>query len=466
MPKLPFDGPSLWELTARPGLSRARHVADADGRVCLSDLIEASTIVAPMEALRGRCVLLSSRRQLPAVLAMLQLDGLAKRILLTPPDLAAEHLPAIAAEAGVDLVVTDGTGPAADGSLRIASITCGTVPTDAPYMRDLSHREASEWLLFTSGTTGRPKLVQHNLASLTGPLSDGPVVAADALWSTFYDVRRYGGLQILLRALLGGGSMLLSQADEPVGEFIARAGAAGVTHISGTPSHWRRALMSPASGAMRPRYVRLSGEVADQVILNNLAAAYPDAQVAHAFASTEAGVAFDVRDGLAGFPASLIGQTGGQADLRVVDGSLRIRSPRVASRYLGEAVLPVDAEGFVDTNDMLELRGDRYHFVGRREGVINVGGQKVHPEEVEAVISQHPLVQMARVRGRPNPIVGTLVVADVVMRPDGQHAFATLKQEILDACRRVLPAYKVPAMLHHVASLDIAGSGKLVRRLA
>ena len=49
-----------------------------------------------------------------------------------------------------------------------------------------------------------------------------------------------------------------------------------------------------------------------------------------------------------------------------------------------------DEDGFVDTGDMLELRGDRYYFAGRREGIINVGGQKVHPEEVEAVINRHP----------------------------------------------------------------------------
>src|SRR6185312_14089106 len=104
----------------------------------------------------------------------------------------------------------------------------------------------TEWLLFTSGTTGRPKIVLHTLASLTGPLDDGMAVASDAVWSTFYDVRRYGGLQILLRALLGGGSLVLSQAGQSVAEFLARAQGCGVTHISGTPSHWRRALMSPA----------------------------------------------------------------------------------------------------------------------------------------------------------------------------------------------------------------------------
>ena len=73
-----------------------------------------------------------------------------------------------------------------------------------------------------------PKIVVHTLASLTGPLDDG-LVPTDAVWSTFYDVRRYGGLQILLRSLVGGGSMVLSQADELVADFLIRVGQCGVT---------------------------------------------------------------------------------------------------------------------------------------------------------------------------------------------------------------------------------------------
>jgi acyl-CoA synthetase (AMP-forming)/AMP-acid ligase II len=145
----------------------------------------------------------------------------------------------------------------------------------------------------------------------------------------------------------------------------------------------------------------------------------------------------------------------------VVDGSLRIRSNRMASHYLGENGSLVDADGFVDTGDMVELRGDRYYFVGRREGIINVGGLKVHPEEVEAVINQHPGVQIARVRGRPSPITGAIVVADIVIRQPS--SFASIKHEIVEACRRALPAHKVPVILREVPSIDLMGSGKMAR---
>jgi acyl-CoA synthetase (AMP-forming)/AMP-acid ligase II len=302
---------------------------------------------------------------------------------------------------------------------------------------------------------------------LTGAITRGARPQQPVVWSTFYDIRRYGGLQIFLRALLGGGSLVLSSAQESTGDFLIRAGAHGVTHISGTPSHWRRALMSPSVHKIAPRYVRLSGEIADQSILDNLRACYPEARIAHAFASTEAGVAFDVGDGLAGFPASLIGRRGAEVEMKIDDGSLRIRSARTAALYLGsQDETLTDRDGFVDTGDIVELRGDRYYFVGRRGGIINVGGLKVHPEEVEAVINGHPSVRMSLVRSRKNPITGALVVADVILKTEADSANGRpgeLEHEILQLCRGALPRHKVPTAINFVPSLPVAETGKLVR---
>src|SRR5207237_9775498 len=98
----------------------------------------------------------------------------------------------------------------------------------------------------------------------TAALADGPP-APEVVWATFYDIRRYGGLQIYLRALHAG-SLVLSDPAEPLIGFLARAAAAGVTHISGTPSHWRRGPLSGAAATLAPRYVRPSGEVGDKEI--------------------------------------------------------------------------------------------------------------------------------------------------------------------------------------------------------
>jgi acyl-coenzyme A synthetase/AMP-(fatty) acid ligase len=465
---LSSDDRSLWESITAAGAPTGRLYA-RHAVVSLADLAHGSSLAGRLEELRDRSALLLMKDQLTAALAMIELDGVARRMVLCPPDLSGEHLPGVISGAAADACVRDAAAPGA------AALNLGTVVTAQPSLRrgDFLRRRsrATEWILLTSGTTGAPKLVLHTLASLTSALAGQPRPAAErVVWSTFYDIRRYGGLQIFLRAVHTG-SLVLSDPDEPVIDFLARAAAAGVTHISGTPSHWRRALMSGAAATIAPRYVRLSGEIADQGVLDNLRSAYPQATVAHAFASTEAGVAFEVRDGLAGFPAQLVGAPG-PVELRVAAETLQIRSAGTAQCYLGEGAEPLrEADSYVDTGDRVEARNGRYYFMGRRGGVINVGGLKVHPEEVEAVINAHPWVRMSLVRARRNAITGSVVTADVVLAEGGggtgaRPAAEALVRELTESCRRSLPAHKVPAMIRIVPALEVSASGKLVRPLA
>lgn len=458
---------SLWALVEAAGRLSNRFLWSVNAGVALSELVRGSSLGGRLPEFRGRSVLLATKDQLTAALALIELDRVARRIVLCPPDLPIKDMPSVIATASVDAVVSDGAAPFPGMSDFECFATCD--PTIVPV--DPQRREGcqTEWVLLTSGTTGLPKMVVHTLATLAGAIRLGGATENRVVWSTFYDIRRYGGLQILLRALLGRGSLVLSSAQETTKDFLMRARAHGVTHISGTPSHWRRAVMSPLARGLAPQYVRLSGEVADQGILDQLRAVYPEAGIAHAFASTEAGVAFEVGDGLCGFPANLIDRQGAEVEMKVEDGSLRIRSSRTAIRYLGlENKALVNMDGFVDTGDMLELRGDRYYFIGRRGGIINVGGQKVYPEEVEAVINSHPSVQMSLVRARKNPIMGAIVVADVVVKSPLDLSGTTarveaLKREILEECHRSLAPHKVPASIRFVSSLDVGVSGKLAR---
>ncbi len=461
------DLSSLWNATAAAGKLNERFLAGASARVALSDLLHGTCIGGRAQELRGKSVLIATSDQLSAALALLELDGIARRVVLCPADLAIEHMAFVIASMPVEAIVSDGKVMGVDHTAIGLRIACS--PTIVRASCDRTGNCRTEWVLLTSGTTGYPKMVVHNLESLCGAIETGNSSDGPHVWSTFYDIRRYGGLQIFLRAMLSGGSLVLSSAGESSAEFLIRAGAHGVSHISGTPSHWRRALMSPASSRIAPRYVRLSGEIADQSILDNLRSFYPQAQVKHAFASTEAGVAFDVCDGLEGFPASFIGQTNG-VEMKVEDGSLRIRSSRIAIGYIGhQGCLTDSSDGFVDTGDLVELRGGRYYFVGRRDGTINVGGQKVNPEEVEGVINRHPRVRMSVVRPRKNPLLGALVVADVVIKAAPESASEQalgIENEILEICRQALPRHKVPSAIQFVSELAVASSGKIVRQHA
>jgi acyl-CoA synthetase (AMP-forming)/AMP-acid ligase II len=439
---------------------------DRDTTCCFTELKRATILGCGLEDLAGRSVLLATGKQLTTALALIELDGLARRIVILPPDTKAEHFDTIAAGTGADAVVIDDASPPSVGCDLPVRVACA--PSILPTAQVSARRLRTEWVLLTSGTIGAPKMVVHDLTSLTAAIAIASPADGAAVWATFYDIRRYGGLQIFLRAILGGASLVLSSSGEPVADHLARLAQHGVTHLSGTPSHWRRALMSPAIRDVAPRYVRLSGEIADQAILDNLRAAFPHAAIGHAYASTEAGVAFDVNDGLAGFPSGFVGGVRDGVELKILEGSLRIRSPRVALRYIGkENHALVDDQGFVDTGDIVEQIGDRYYFVGRKGGIINIGGLKVHPEEVEAIINQHPQVRMSLVRARQNPITGSIIVADVVLHSETPCPNAPLTQardDILKMCRETLPAHKIPAMIRFVLALPVSATGKLVRR--
>lgn len=432
-----------------------RLIATA-GTLDLAALAAGTILAGGAAGLAGRSVLVATRAQRESGAALVELDGLVRRMVIAPPDLNPEHLAAIVEDAEIEAIVTDDAQRFAALDLPTVLIA-GAIAPAAPVSRGLE----TQWVLLTSGTLGRPKMVAHTLAALTGAISRPPHEGT-VVWSTFYDIRRYGGLQMFLRALLGRTDFVLTDAAEPLGDLLHRLGHAGVTAISGTPSHWRRVLMSNERGSFAPRYVRLSGEIADQMVLDGLRAAFPDALIEHAYASTEAGVGFTVADGLEGFPAAYLERDGAVA-MKVEEGTLRIRSARAASFYLGAAA-PVlsDVDGFVDTGDLVTRRGDRYVFAGRRGGIINVGGLKVNPEEVEAVINSHDGVRMSLVHARKSPLTGAIVAADVVLR-EGEADFGAMREQILELCRAELERHKVPAIVRFVPTLPLTPGGKLLR---
>jgi len=115
---------------------------------------------------------------------------------------------------------------------------------------------------------------------------------------------------------------------------------------------------------------------------------------------------------------------------------------------------------------MMELRDGRYYFVGRRGRIVNVGGLKVHPEEVEAIINRHPAVRVSLVHPRRNAITGSVVVADVVLREHVDADAEGLRREIVELCIGQLARHKVPASVRFVPSLAFSASGKLARHYA
>jgi acyl-CoA synthetase (AMP-forming)/AMP-acid ligase II len=408
----------------------------------------------------GRSVALCLADAGEAVQALCALDGAAARLLLVAPSVPNEVAQSLVDRAGCDTVITDRPDAFSGRSdvkllLSVAEVASLAPTGPAP--------EETEWVLATSGTTAEPKLVAHTLVSLSRTTRVSASAQGDVPhWGLLYEYARFAGLQVVLQALLSGGSLVAPDMTQPLERQLEQLADANVTHLSATPTMWRKIVMLPQSDRLSLKQISLGGEIADDRILKVLATRYPLARVTHIYASTEAGVGFSVKDGHAGFPASFLDRPPAGVELRVVDGRLYVKSRKASAAYLGSQSAFSDSEGWVDTGDNVRVDGDRVTFLGRDSGVINVGGNKVHPEEVERTLLMHPAVRFARVFSKKSPITGALVVAEIILGEQASDE-AALRGEIRSFAADHLDAYKVPAMIKVVADVEISAAGKLFR---
>lgn len=145
---------------------------------------------------------------------------------------------------------------------------------------------------------------------------------------------------------------------------------------------------------------------------------------------------------------------------------LWLRPPEAhRTRYLGDNQLDIDAAGYVRSGDQVEIRDGRVHFLGRDSGVVNVGGVKVYPERVEAVLTADPRVSLAQVTAKSSPITGNLLVATIVPA-DPAADRAALKRELMAHAQAHLEREAVPAMWRFADHLETNAAGKIVRSQA
>ncbi|MEW5681727.1 MAG: class I adenylate-forming enzyme family protein [Pseudomonadota bacterium] len=317
----------------------------------------------------------------------------------------------------------------------------------------------TQWFMATSGTTGTPTWISHSVDSLTRAvkINAGSKVLC---WALCYQPTRFAGLQVVLQSLLSGATLAdCSNGDAP--ERLAKMQQANVNAISATPSLWRQLLMAGDIQSLALKQITLGGEIADQSILDTLSTLFPHARLLHIYASTEAGVGFAVADKKAGFPASWLTQ--GHSGLAFKIDSRQHLWLQPPQRPDSKLAARLDIDGFLDTEDLVDLTAERVYFLGRASGLINVGGNKVAPEQVEQVLLQHPSVVQARVYGKSSSVLGQLVVADVQLTPGCDSK--TLKLQLIQHCMTSLARYQVPTQLNFVDNMATNASGKLSRQL-
>lgn len=312
-------------------------------------------------------------------------------------------------------------------------------------------RLATRWRLYTSGTTGDPKPVDHDLASLSRTTRPG--LDRRRRWGLLYPATRMAGIQVVLQSLVGGASLVDTTTRSGTAARLPMLLEHRVDSLSATPSVWRQLLQSPGVAELPLRQITLGGEIADQLVLDALHRVFPAARRTHVYASTEAGAAFSVSDGRAGFPVEYLYDAPNGIDLDIRDDILHVRAPGTSA---------ADADGYVSTGDIVHVDGDRVHFRGRDSGVVNVGGEKVWPERVERMLRAHPDVVEALVGSRSNPLSGSVLAAAVVPAADADES--TLPARLRAHCTEHLSRAHVPATVRVVPSLEVADSGKVRRR--
>lgn len=303
----------------------------------------------------------------------------------------------------------------------------------------------TDWVFRTSGTSGPPA----SLAKASDSLLPSRKVAAGEVprWGLLYDWWRFAGIQVFLEAAASGSSLICPAP----GDLARRAlvlQEQRCTHLSATPSLWRRLLTAQPSGWTNLRQITLGGEVVDQQILNGLRRAAPAARITHIYASTEVGPVISVQDGEAGFPVSFLNHNPSGPPLAIDDGELLVQPAGTEPQWFR-------------TGDLVEVAGDRVLFVGRSSSVINVGGEKVQPEMVERVLLETPGIFAARVLGTASSTLGSIVSADIVVLQglDPQ----VVRQAAVAHCRSRLPRHAVPARWRFVEELDVTRAGKIAR---
>lgn len=297
------------------------------------------------------------------------------------------------------------------------------------------------WLL-TSGSTGRPKQIGHTLASLTTVSGDLP----PRRWLCPYSPGTYAWWQVVTLGLAAPEQDLVVVDPSDLDEWVPAAVEHGVTAASGTPTFWRQSIMKQRDrlSDVPLEQISLGGEPVDQAVLDQLRELFPDARISWIYASSEVGASIVVHDGRAGFPVAWLDRdTPGRPRISVQDGELVITSP-----HHGEGL-----DGSVRTGDAVVVEDDRVLITGRLNAdEINVGGAKVSAGVVRSVLQAHPEIAWAHVRGRKAPLVGTIVVADVVLTSgatDDPEALARLT----DWCRDRLPDYGVPRRVKLLAQI-------------
>lgn len=319
-------------------------------------------------------------------------------------------------------------------------------------MREMVERiqnSKSRITIFTSGTTGQPKKVVHTVQTLTRNTRVNERHTND-VWGFCYNPTHMAGLQVFFQAFENCNKLvnIFNSMRDDVYDAIEKN---QITHLSATPTFYRLLLpvQKPFDCVQR---VTFGGEKSDGKLYDSITRIFPKAKVTNIYASTEAGSLFAARGEFFLIPKEL------KDKFKVEEGELLIHKS-----LLGYSESFRFKDDFYCSGDLIEWVNEEdglFKFVSRKNSMINVGGYKVNPEEVESVIKMMDGVQEVLVWGKMNSILGNVLCADVKLEAGKKLTEFDIRQYLKDK----LQDFKIPRRIKFVDVIELTRTGKLKRK--
>ena len=325
-------------------------------------------------------------------------------------------------------------------------------------LNDMNHRQEAGFVIFSSGSTGQPKASIHSARAML----DKHVLPKRCLTSiSFLLFDHIGGLNTLFYILFNGGKLVIPASRSP--EVVAQAiGQHRVETITTAPTFLNLLLMS---GTLTRhdfsdlKIINYGTEPMPESLLATLIQQLPWVRFSQAYGLTETGV-LPVKSVSSSSAWVTFDKT--QCDVRIVDGLLEVKVKMSMLGYIN-APSPFTPDGYLKTGDAVQQEGERYRVLGRKSDLINVGGEKVYPGEIENVLRDMPGVIDVAVTALDNPIMGHVVGAAFKLQVDEK--LPAFRHRLYEYCNKKLRASHIPrkilitdALLHTARSKKIGAT--------
>ena len=314
-------------------------------------------------------------------------------------------------------------------------------PPEHPILKKLMDAKAPGLILFSSGTTGEPKAAVHSLIPLLEKYRKGGKALRSVAFLLFDHI---GGFNTVMYSLANGGMLatVTVRSPEEIASLIQKY---RLELLPTSPSFLNMLLFShiyEKYDLSSLKIISYGTEPMPEATLRAIHSVLPNVRLKQTYGLSEVGIIRTKSEA----DDSLWLKVGGDDEhqIKIVDGILYIKSKMSMLGYLN-APSPFDADGWMNTKDRVEQKGEYIRILGRESEMINVGGEKVFPEEVENVLLQVEGVQDAVVSGEKNPILGAVVTCRIAAAAETDRA--VLRREIQKYCAEHLEKFKRPVKI-------------------